>query len=149
MSNVLDVMGLVSVATLFGSMAFFSGVIAPLTFMKLDAATAGPFVRGIFPWYYLVIALLSLLAAASLVAVRPLEASVMGLIAFGAFVSRQVLMPRINNQRDGMLKGDAKAERSFARRHRGAPHLAQGLRDVPTKLKKCPATGLPINRGGD
>ena len=117
MSNILHVIGLVSAATLFGSMAFFSGVIAPLTFTKLDAATAGRFVRGIFPWYYLVIAVLSLLATASLVAVRPLEAAVMGLIALGAFVSRQILMPRINLHRDGMLKGNANAERGFARLH--------------------------------
>lgn len=117
MSNVLHVIGLVSVATLFASMAFFPGVIAPLTFMKLDEATADRFVRGMFPWYYLVIALLSLLAAASLLAINPLEASAMGLIALGAFVFRQILMPRINDHRDGLRKGDAKAEKAFARLH--------------------------------
>ena len=117
MSNVLHVIGLVSVATLFGSMAFFSAVIAPLTFIKLDEATAGRFVRGIFPWYYLVIAVLSVLAAASLVSISPVEASIMGLIALGAFVSRQILMPRITDHRDGMLKGNAKAEKAFARLH--------------------------------
>ena len=118
MPEVLDVVGLISVATLFGSMAFFSGLVAPFTFTTLDAATAGRFVRGIFPWYYLVIAGLSLLAFVSLVAVRPREAAVMAVIALGAFVSRQLLMPRINDHRHRMLGGDAEAERGFSRLHR-------------------------------
>ena len=42
----------------------------------------------------------------------------MALIALGAFVSRQLLMPRINEHRDRMLDGDAKAERGFSRLHR-------------------------------
>ncbi len=118
MPYVLDIVGLISVATLFGSMAFFSGVVAPFTFTTLDAASAGRFVRGIFPWYYLVIAALSLLAVLSLVAVRPLEAAVMSVIAFGAYVSRQLLMPRINDCRDRMLAGDTKAGKRFTRLHR-------------------------------
>ena len=118
MLTVLDVLGLVSVATLFGSMAFFSGVIAPVAFTTLDEENAGRFVRGLFPWYYLVIAALALLAMAALAAIRPLEAVVMALIALGAYVSRQLLMPRINDHRDRMLSGEAKAERGFARLHR-------------------------------
>ncbi len=118
MFTALDVIGLVSVATLFGSMAFFSGVVAPVTFTTLDEESAGRFVRGLFPWYYLVIAGLALLAMVALAAVRPLEAAVMALIALGAFVSRQLLMPRINEHRDRMLGGDASAERGFSRLHR-------------------------------
>lgn len=41
----------IAVATLFGSMAFFTGVIAPLVFTKLEAAVAGGFIRALFPWY--------------------------------------------------------------------------------------------------
>ena len=118
MPQILDVIGLISVAALFGSMAFFSGVVAPFTFTALDAATAGRFVRGFFPWYYLVIAGLSLLAVLSLVVVRPLEAAVMALIGFGAYVSRQLLMPRINDYRDRMLAGDPEAGPRFTRLHR-------------------------------
>ncbi|MDJ0948847.1 MAG: DUF4149 domain-containing protein [Alphaproteobacteria bacterium] len=120
MSTILDVLGLVAVSTLFGSMAFFSAVMAPLIFIKLEAATAGRFVRSIFPWYYLVIAGLSLAAAAFLALGRPLEAAIMGLIALGAFVSRQILMPRINRHRDRVLDGDASAERAFTRLHRAS-----------------------------
>ena len=118
MFEILFLVGLVSVATLFGSMAFFSGVIAPLIFTKLDEATAGRFVRSIFPWYYLAIAGLSLLATAGLLAIHPLEAAIMGIIALGAVFARQFLMPRINDYRDRMVEGDKKAERAFAGLHR-------------------------------
>ncbi len=118
MPLVLDVIGLVAVATLFGSMAFFSFVVAPLVFVKLDGASAGRFLRGIFPWYYLVVGLLSLLALAALAALRPLEAAALGLVALGAVVARQGLMPRINRHRDRMLAGDPEAERGFNRLHR-------------------------------
>ena len=118
MLEALFLVGLVSVATLFGSMVFFSGVIAPLIFTKLDEATAGRFVRSIFPWYYLVIAGLSLLATASLLAIHPLEAAIMAIIALSAVFARQFLMPRINDYRDRMVEGDKKAEKAFARLHR-------------------------------
>ena len=117
MLDIIVVIGLVSVATLFGSMAFFSCVIAPLIFTKLDDVTAGRFVRSVFPWYYLVIAGLSLLAAVSLLAIRPLEAVLLAIIALGAVFARQVLMPRINDYRDRMAEGDKKAEKSFAGLH--------------------------------
>ena len=118
MSTALNVIALVSVATLFGSMAFFSCVVAPQIFIQLDASTAGRFVRSIFPWYYLVIAGLALIATASLAALRPVEAMIMGLIAVGAFVSRQILMPRINHHRDRMGLDDRMAENRFAQLHR-------------------------------
>ena len=118
MSKILFLVGLVSVATLFGSMAFFSSVIAPLIFMKLDEATAGRFVRSIFPWYYLIIAGLSLLATACLLVIHPLEAAILAIIALGAVFARQFLMPRINNYRDRMVEGDNKAEKAFAGLHR-------------------------------
>ena len=118
MPPIFDVIGLVAVATLFGSMAFFSFVVAPLVFVKLDDASAGRFLRGIFPWYYLVVGLLSLLALAALAALRPLEAVALGLVALGAIASRQGLMPRINRHRDRMLEGDPEAVRGFNRLHR-------------------------------
>jgi len=114
----LDALGLIAVATLFGAMAFFSFVMAPLIFVKLDAGSAGRFVRGIFPWYFLVVGLLSLLALGALAAVRPVEAAIMAFVALGAVASRQVLMPRINRHRDAMLAGDAAAEKPFTWLHR-------------------------------
>lgn len=118
MTYTLDALGLIAVATLFGAMAFFSFVMAPLIFVKLDPASAGRFVRGIFPWYYLVVGLLAVLALAALAAVRPVDAGIMLLVALGALIARHVLMPRINRHRDAMLAGEAAAERTFNRLHR-------------------------------
>jgi hypothetical protein len=118
MPLVLDVIGLVAVATLFGSMAFFSFVVAPLVFVNLDGASAGRFLRGFFPWYYIIVGLLSLLALGALAALRPIEAATLGLIALGAVISRQILMPRINHHRDRMLEGDAGSGQGFNRLHR-------------------------------
>ena len=118
MSPALHAVGLVAVAMVFGSIAFFSFVVAPLIFAKLDAASAGRFVRGLFPWYYIAVAAPSLLALAALAAVRPVDAAIMGCVAAGALVARQILMPRINRHRDRVLAGDGSAERPFNTLHR-------------------------------
>jgi hypothetical protein len=118
MPNYLDVVGLMVVATLFGSMTFFSFVVAPVAFIKLDEAAAGKFIRSIFPWYYLILLVLALIGFALLVHEHPFEGTIMGFIAFGAIVSRQILMPRINRYRDRAKEGDKKAEKSFSRLHR-------------------------------
>ncbi len=118
MDSFLTVLGQVSTATLFGSMAFFSCVMAPLVFIKLEEATAGRFIRSVFPWYYLVVLVLSLVAALALAFALPLYAAAMAAIAAGAVVSRQVLMPRINHHRDAMLAGDQNAGKSFDRLHK-------------------------------
>lgn len=116
--DILDVIGLVAVAGIFSSMAFFSFVIAPVTFIHLDEATAGRFIRSLFPWYYLTLIILPVIAAASLSATRYADTSIMALIAFGAVISRQILMPRINDYRDRMLSGNPAAEKKFNRLHR-------------------------------
>ncbi|MDJ0607827.1 MAG: DUF4149 domain-containing protein [Kiloniellales bacterium] len=118
MNSFLTVLGQVSTATLFGSMAFFSCVMAPLVFIKLEEATAGRFIRSVFPWYYLVVLVLSLVAALALAFALPLYAAAMAAIAAGAVVCRQMLMPRINRHRDAMLAGDSGAGKSFDRLHK-------------------------------
>lgn len=118
MAEIAVVVGTLAAATLLGSMAFFSAVMAPLVFIKLDATTAGRFIRGVFPWYYLVVLVLAAVAAGAFAAERPVDAAVMGAVAVGAWASRQVLMPRINAHRDRALAGDAAAGRRFDRLHR-------------------------------
>ena len=118
MSDFLNTIGLVSVATLFGSIVFFSAVVAPLTFVKLDKETARNFIRSIFPWYYLLIGGLSLVAFISLAFNKLDVAVLMGIVLIGACISRQILMPNINKQRDLQLAGDAHAETRFNRLHR-------------------------------
>jgi len=115
---VLDTLGLLATAALFGSMAFFSAVMAPLIFIKLEAATAGAFIRQVFPWYYIVIGVLSSLGVVSFALVRPGDAVILGAVALGAYVSRQQIMPRINRERDLAKAGEAAAEDRFNRLHR-------------------------------
>ena len=114
--NLLGIMGAISVATLFDSMAFFTCVVAPLVFIELDAATAGGY-TALFPWYYVVVGVLSLIAALSFAATLPIDAAIMGFVLIGAYFSREVLMPRINRQRDAMVQGNDDAEIPFNRLH--------------------------------
>ena len=116
--EISDAAGTVAVASLFGSMLFFSCVVAPLVFIELDAAAASRFIRRLFPWYYAVVGALALIGAACLAAGRPADALTIALVLLGAVLSRQVLMPRINQHRDCMLAGDAMAEVPFERLHR-------------------------------
>ena len=111
-------LGLVLTGTLFGAMGFFSFVIAPLTFGLLPQEHAGAFVRGLFPWYYLVSIVLASLAGLALITTRPMEGGILLTIAVGAVISRQVLMPRINAHRDAAKAGDAAAEKIFDRLHK-------------------------------
>ena len=118
MSDFLNTIGLVAVATVFGSIVFFSAVVAPLTFVKLDKEIAGQFIRSIFPWYYLLLGVFSLVAFVVLAFNKLDIAALMGIVLIGACISRQILMPNINKQRDRQLAGDAHAENSFNRLHR-------------------------------
>ena len=118
LTDILAVTALLATAGVFGAMLFFSSVVAPLVFIRLEAATAGRFIRGLFPWYYLFVLCLAAIAAAAIAAVDPVVASIMAAVALGALVARQVLMPQINRDRDRALAGDAKADRRFGRLHR-------------------------------
>jgi hypothetical protein len=99
-------------------MLFFSFVMAPLIFAQLDEATAGRFIRAVFPWYYVILGVLSLLAGLFMFVSAPLEAGVMLGVASLAMVSRQVLMPRINRLRDQARGGDTRADSQFNQLHR-------------------------------
>lgn len=99
-------------------MLFFSFVMAPLIFTQLEDATAGKFIRAAFPWYYLVIGLLSLAAGLLQFRQAPLGAGIMLGIASLALFSRQGLLPIINGLRDRGLAGDQQADKRFNQLHR-------------------------------
>jgi hypothetical protein len=118
METFLSGIGLFATALLLGSMAFFSAVMAPLVFIKLEAATAGAFIRQVFPWYYLVVIGLAVVGAFALAPVRSLDAIWLAGVAAVGVISRQMLMPRINADRDAVLAGDSSRQASFSRLHR-------------------------------
>lgn len=116
--DLLTVTATVLTAILLGSMTFFSLVMAPLIFIKLELKTAGQFVRAVFPWYYLAICLLAGLAGLLMLAVLPVNGAVLLLVAAAALYCRASLTPQINRYRDQSLAGDQRAGVIFNRLHR-------------------------------
>ncbi len=105
-------------AGLLGAMLFFSAVIAPLIFTRLPADEAGRLIRAIFPWYYLVILLMSAVAALAIAGGRPIEALLLAVVFLGAAIARQRLMPAINAASDAIRDGNEAAQPTFQRLHR-------------------------------
>ena len=102
--------GFFATGILLGAMLFFSCVMVPLIFTKLDADVAGRFIRQVFPWYYLTVVTLGSLAALAVVFFRPADAIALACVAVAGVIARQRLMPSINRARD--------AEKRFSRLHR-------------------------------
>lgn len=117
---VLDIATLLFLAALFGGMLAFSVLFAPLVFIKLEAATAGGFIRQVFPWYYLYVLVTGGLSALGLaVTGAPLWAiATAAVVALLAVYTRWVLMAQINALRDRELAGDEEAGKAFQARHR-------------------------------
>lgn len=109
---------LVLVATLAGSMVFFSFVMAPLVFIKLDKVVASGFMRAVFPWYYSLIIGLAGLAALLLFNRSLLLALLLAAVALLALYARLWLSPRINRLRKRQDAGDADAAARFEASHR-------------------------------
>lgn len=108
-------------ALVLGGMAFFAFVYAPLVFTKLPAATAGPFIRAVFPVYYRIMGAVALLSGVLLLPGS--DGLVMITVGAVFFAVMLALMPRINASRDASLAGDeaipaAPAARRFSRLHR-------------------------------
>lgn len=116
----IEIAGLLGVAVLFGGMAAFSFLFAPLVFIKLPGETAGGFIRQVFPWYYLFVLGASAVAATLVAVVDPLAGGVLAAIALGGIVARQVLMPAINRFRDRQMAGDTGAGRWFSVLHQSS-----------------------------
>lgn len=116
--NILQGVGTVLIALLAGSMLFFSFVMAPLIFIKLEIDVAGRFVRAIFPWYYLLIIVLATTGSLALVAIAPLNAGLLALVAASTIYCRQSLMPRINEYRDRSKAGEEGTNKIFDKLHR-------------------------------
>ena len=111
-----------ALALTFGGMTFFSGIMAPLVFIKLPIETAGAFIRALFPWYYLSMGVATLIALVALAlgtrGIASWEAGLTALVLLGFVYARQSLMPMINRARDAELAGYSKAGAHFTRLHR-------------------------------
>ena len=118
MEQTLLLVSFLVASMLFGVMLFFSFLVAPITFIKLEAKPAGQLIRSIFPYYYLIIIIFSLISAVLLTLTYQTSAVLMLVIGLSGIFSRQSLIPKINNYRDAEIAGDKSAKSKFDRLHR-------------------------------
>lgn len=118
LNNILQGIATVLTALLTGSMLFFSFVMAPLIFIKLEIREAGKFVRAVFPWYYLLVIVFSGFGSLALVAIAPLNATLLFVVSVSTIYCRQSLMPSINDHRDRSNNGEEAASKIFDKLHR-------------------------------
>lgn len=88
-----------------GAMALFAAAVAPLIHRVLDKTPARTLTRAIFPAYYLVLAIMAGLGAASAFLVNVAAGIVLAVIAGGFLFARQVMTPRINALNDEVARG--------------------------------------------
>jgi hypothetical protein len=118
MEQTLFLMSFLVASMLLGAMLFFSFLVAPITFIKLEAKSAGQLIRSIFPHYYIIIIIFSLVSGVLRSFAHHTSAVLMFLITISGLFSRQILIPNINNYRDAEIAGDANAKSKFDRWHR-------------------------------
>lgn len=121
----LHVVALVLTAILFGGMTFFMAFFAPMVFRSLPRDVAADFMRALFPKYFSVMGVLSLLPLFVLLpfpAYRPEGYAILAVAAL-FFAVRGMLLPALQRQRD------AGNDRMAAGLHRASVliHLAQWL----------------------
>lgn len=118
---IIDAAGLVVVAGVFGGMAFFAFIYAPLVFIRLGREAGGRFIREVFPVYYVAMGGTSFAAAILLAfasAARGADALAMGCIGIVFLLARFALLPIINCNRDAARTGDLAAKKRFDALHR-------------------------------
>ena len=91
---------------LIGSLVFFSSIVAPNTFIKLDEKSARKFIRTLFPKIYTYAAILSLLISIFLLKVEVFYSFIFFVISLGYIYSKFFLMKKINDASD--MKDDNK-----------------------------------------
>ena len=89
-------------AIILGAMIFFSFVVAPITFKLLDEENSRKFIRGIFPFYYLLNLTLSFVASILFFLNQHLSIDFLLMVSVSVLfaISNFILMPMINKFRD-------------------------------------------------
>ena len=87
---------------ILGMMIFFSFVVAPVTFKLLDEENSRKFVRGIFPFYYLINLIVSFITCALLLYLGDMSSNFYLMVAVCILfaISKLILMPLINKLKD-------------------------------------------------
>ena len=89
-------------AIILGAMIFFSFVVAPTTFKLLDEENSRKFIRGIFPFYYLLNLTFSFVASILFFLNQHLSTDFLLMVSVSVLfaISNFILMPMINKFRD-------------------------------------------------
>ena len=89
-------------AIILGAMIFFSFVVAPTTFKLLNEENSRKFIRGIFPFYYLLNLTLSFIASILFFSNQYLSTDFLLMVSVSVLfaISNFILMPMINKFRD-------------------------------------------------
>ena len=87
---------------ILGIMLFFSFVVAPVTFTTLNEENARKFIRKIFPYYYTVNLVISILVLICFIILKIFSLDFYLILSVAALfaVSNFILMPLINKYRD-------------------------------------------------
>lgn len=143
MTDFISAFIVLALAALFGGMIAFTVLFAPLVFAKLQPATAGRFIRDVFPWYYLYILVLSVVGALGVAATQGFRTQMwlLALVAISTAYARWHLMPTINRLRDRELAGDSAASKDFQWHHRRYLELEQYA--AQHLVTDCRSTGRP------
>ena len=98
----LEQFALYLTAITLGAMIFFSFVVAPITFKLLDEENSRKFIRGIFPFYYLLNLTLSFVASILFFLNQNLSIDFLLMVSVIVLfaISHFILMPMINKFRD-------------------------------------------------
>lgn len=115
--TMVHALAVLATASVFGGMAFFSFVLAPLVFRVLDKEAASVFLRAAFPLYYAVTAGGAALSALACAYGDAINAIAMACVAAVFVALRQILVPAINRYRAARATGDVAATAAFRRLH--------------------------------
>ncbi len=96
---------------LVGSLVFFSVIVAPNIFNKLDQKNASLFVRSIFPKIYLWSFIISLILTILASRINSVICIILSLISLGFLFSRQYLTKWINEVSDQVKKNEKQKKR--------------------------------------
>ena len=83
-----------------GFIIFQSVVVAPLVFSQLKDGSAGPFLRALFPRFFIALALLAALIVVNSIVMQQPESALLSATAVLAGVVAYLLIPATNRARD-------------------------------------------------
>jgi hypothetical protein len=106
------------VSGLLAIMIFYSFGIAINVHRTLDKENAGKLLRKLFPIYFLWGIIISIIAEILyLFQGQQIQSFVMAIVVIGYLYSRQILVPKLNANRDLANEGDEKSKKIFSSLH--------------------------------